>query len=97
MKPYIKVYMDFFGIGDQDTPQCEICKNLLNDVHHIHLKGMGGRKTFIWKEKTYDIDDIINLIGLCRRDHNLAHNGEHSKSFLMFTHAQRMERKKFSN
>lgn len=92
MQKHTKVYCDYFGIGEQDVPECEICTNRLRDVHHVYPKGMGGRKTFEHKGKTYDINDIKNLMGLCRRDHDLAHENKHSKSFLWFTHAQVMEK-----
>lgn len=86
MKPHTKVYFNYFGYGEQDTMPCEICGNIAVDIHHIYLKGMGGRKTFDLNDKTYDIDDIINLIALCRPDHDKAHKNEHSKDFLIFAH-----------
>lgn len=69
MKKHTKIYTTFFGIGEQDTPMCEMCSTIAVDVHHIEARGMGGSKT-----KDY----IENLVGLCRSCHNKA---EKSKSF----------------
>ena len=90
MKAYIKTYLDFFGYGEEDVILCEICKSQAKQIHHIHLKKMGGQKTYEYKGKTYDIDNIRNLIALCVPDHQKAHRYEHDKDFLMFAHAQKM-------
>ena len=87
MKPYIKTYLDYFGITpDVDPVYCEVSRKMAKDIHHIHLKGMGGRKTFRYKGKTYDIDDITNLIALSMDNHIKAHKGELSKDYLMVLH-----------
>lgn len=46
MKNHTKVYTEFFHIGDDDKPMCEIpnCCRLVNQIHHINPRGMGGRK-----------------------------------------------------
>ena len=69
MKKHTKIYTQFFGIGEQDTPLCEMCGSPAVDVLHIEPRGMGGSKT-----KDY----IENLVGLCRNCHNKA---EKSKEF----------------
>ena len=86
MKAYIKTYLDYYEYAEQDVIPCENCKNPANDTHHIHLKGMGGSKTFIYKWKIYDIDDIINLIALCRDCHIKAHKRELTRDYLMLLH-----------
>ena len=60
MKNHTKVYMDYFGYGEDDFISCEVCEKRAVDVHHINCRGMGGSK-----EK----DVIENLMGLCRECH----------------------------
>jgi len=71
MQKHVKVYLDHFGLGDQDTWYCEGCmrefpiNNGLN-IHHIHGRGKGK-------------DVIENLMSLCLRDkgcHNRAHSSK---------------------
>lgn len=93
MKIHVKIYLKYFGYGEQDVIACEMCGNIAVDIHHIYFKGMGGRKTFDYKGDTYDINDIVNLIALCRKDHDKAHKMEHSKDMLMFAHILTMENK----
>jgi len=61
LKKHVKVYLDYFGYGEQDFIPCEICGKRANDIHHVKYKSRGGQ------------DVIGNLIALCRRCHNLAH------------------------
>ena len=61
MVKYKKIYCDYFSYGEQDFIPCEACGGQISDVHHIH--GRLGDK----------VDDISNLIGLCRRHHEMAH------------------------
>ena len=61
MKRHIKIYLDYFRLGEQDVMLCEWCDNAIAvDVNHIIPRGMGGSKT-----KDY----ILNLVGLCRSCH----------------------------
>jgi len=62
MNKHIKVYRNFFSIGDQDVPFCEHCKSSKSvEIHHIFGRGKGK-------------DIIENLVGLCRQCHKAAHN-----------------------
>ena len=61
MKKHVKIYLDYFGYGEQDFVPCEACGSKSTDIHHIH-----GR----WKGK----DTIENLMALCRRHHSMAHS-----------------------
>nr|AKH47491.1 HNH endonuclease [uncultured marine virus] len=82
MKPHTKIYMKYFDYGMEDVIICEHCKNKRAvDVHHIDNKKMGGSKT-----KDY----IENLIGLCRKCHEMAHNNELSKGMLTLIHRYTM-------
>lgn len=75
MKQYIKNYTEFFGIGEQDVILCTNCTAVANDLHHVFIKGMGGRKTYEHNGKTLDINGVENIISLCRDCHIKAHSG----------------------
>ena len=62
MKIHVRIYFDYFGYGEQDFIPCEICKSRSTDIHHVKYKSRGGQ------------DDIGNLMALCRKHHNQAHN-----------------------
>lgn len=63
MRKHVKTYMEHFGYGEQDVIMCEACGiNRCVDVHHLVFRSHGGT------------DDIENLIGLCRKCHEDAHN-----------------------
>jgi 5-methylcytosine-specific restriction endonuclease McrA len=51
--------MDYFGYGIQDFIPCECCENRCVDVHHILTR----------KKRPDLINDINNLMGLCRKCH----------------------------
>ena len=75
--------MEYFDYVRDDVIICEHCKNKrANDIHHIDNKGMGGSKT-----KDY----IENLIALCRKCHEMAHNGELSESDLIYLHRHNLK------
>lgn len=66
MSNHTKIYKEYFDIGEQDLKWCEWCRHrLIDHVHHIEFKQMGGKKT--------NIDRIENLIGLCSICHDEAH------------------------
>jgi len=83
MQKHIKVYREFFEIGDQDISLCEVCNAVAVDIHHITSRGL---KTFEWCGDTYHINDILNLIGLCRDCHNDAHSNIIGKNYLYTRH-----------
>jgi len=82
---HISVYREFFKIGDQDPPRpCEMeCGRQGVDIHHIHSRGLKG---FDHNGKHYDINDILNLILLCRKCHEKAHGGGLTKGQLLLRH-----------
>ena len=77
MKKHTKIYMDYFGYGEQDFIPCENCGKRAVDIHHIDPKKMGGSK---------DKDNINNLCALCRGCHNMAHDGKLNKDNLILIH-----------
>lgn len=82
MKPYTKVYMDFFGYGIQDYVPCEICQNRCVDVHHILTR----------KRRPDLINDINNLMGLCRECHEKFGDREPFLDYLQRIHNIRIGR-----
>ena len=63
MVKYIKVYMDYFDFKTQSEIMCEACGRPAEDIHHIHGRGK-------------DMDNIKNLMALCRECHNRAHSSK---------------------
>lgn len=63
MTRHVRIYMDYFGYGEQDVILCEVCGQRAVDIHHIDGRGKGK-------------DVISNLIALCRKCHNAAHGLE---------------------
>jgi 5-methylcytosine-specific restriction endonuclease McrA len=59
MKSYTKIYLNHFGFGIEDFVPCEICGNRAVDIHHIIARS---------RDKSL-INDITNLMALCREDH----------------------------
>lgn len=62
MKPYIRLYLDYFGFAtlDGEYIPCEVCRARAVDIHHIKARQKGGSK---------DKDFIENLMALCRSCH----------------------------
>jgi 5-methylcytosine-specific restriction endonuclease McrA len=63
----------FDYVGDDFIP-CECCQSKAVDVHHIVFKSQGGK------------DEIKNLMALCRKCHDKAHNEEFKESDLKLVH-----------
>ena len=61
MTKHCRIYMDYFGYGEQDVILCEACRRVAVDIHHIN-----GRSD----------DSIKNLMALCRKCHNRAHSSK---------------------
>ena len=73
MLKHTKIYMKYFDYGEQDFIPCEACGREAVDIHHIHGRGK-------------DKDIIENLMALCRRCHEKAHQEKLSKSELEYIH-----------
>ena len=76
MQNHTKVYMNFFGYGEQDFIPCEMCGSRAVDIHHIEKRN-----------KTKN-DYIENLIALCRDCHI---NAESDTSFNSYCRIQHLE------
>jgi len=73
MQKHTKIYMQHFDYGIDDFIPCEACGSKCIDVHHINGRGKGK-------------DVIENLMGLCRKHHDMAHDEEVTKSDLQYIH-----------
>lgn len=82
MQKHTKNYIDFFGIGEQDVILCTVRNAPCNDLHHVYIKGMGGRKTYERNGDTFDINGVENIIALCRGCHVKAHSGQLDREYL---------------
>jgi len=60
MKPYIKNYLNFFGIYPGEFIPCEVCGASAVDIHHIKARGMGGSN---------NLNGVENCMALCRACH----------------------------
>ena len=63
MRKHIKIYYEYFKLGEQDIVLCEACGKKATDIHHLVPRSLGGQ------------DTIINLCALCRSCHNRVHDG----------------------
>ena len=80
MKSYTKVYLTHFNYGEQDFIPCEICGNKAVDIHHIEARS-----------KRMDLlNDITNLMALCRYHHHKYGDKKQYKQWLKDTHIKFM-------
>lgn len=71
--------MDYFSYGEQDFIPCEICGSKAVDIHHIFGRGRG-------------MDEIWNLMALCRNCHIKAHSeGIKYRNTLIKTHGIKLQ------
>jgi len=73
MTKHCRIYMKHFDYGEQDVILCEACSRKAVDIHHINGRGK-------------DKDVIENLMALCRRCHDMAHEEKISKGGLQYIH-----------
>jgi len=81
---HVKVYLNYFQIGEQDTWQCEVCGRVcpINNglqIHHIKYRSRLGD------------DNIGNLCCLCVKCHTEAHNEILKENELTEIHLKFME------
>lgn len=61
MREHTRLYMKFFGFGEQDFIPSELSGQKAVDIHHINSRGSGG---------TTQEEDIENLMAVTREEHN---------------------------
>lgn len=79
MQKHTKIYLDYFGYGEQSFIPCEVCGSRAVDIHHINGRGKGK-------------DVIENLMALCRYHHNQAHAEKLSKVELQERHNKNLRK-----
>jgi hypothetical protein len=82
MKPYVKVYMDYFGYDENSFIPCEVCGSQAVDLHHVERRGMGGSK---------NADTIENIMALCRTHHLQYGDKKQWKDWLKKLHKIKMD------
>lgn len=75
-QPHIINYHKALGYDLGDIILCEVCGAIAVDIHHIIPRSKFGKKT---KELQ---DHYTNLIALCRKCHEKAHDNVLTKEFL---------------
>ena len=83
MKPYTQTYINFFGYTIADFIPCECCGGKAVDIHHIEARSK--RKDLL--------NDIINLMALCRLCHIKYGDKIAFKDFLQEIHNKKIENK----
>ncbi len=82
LRKHVKIYIDYFGYGDQDIIIDEWTGGIASDIHHLDNKGMGGSK---------NKDYIENLMALSRETHNKAHSNPEFNQRLTEYHLEFMK------
>lgn len=72
MQNHVKVYLEYFGYGEQDTILCEFpeCSKRAVDICHIIPRSKFG------KNRKEDQDHIQNLMAGCRECHTAFDDGK---------------------
>ena len=81
MKKHVKIFLQNFGLGEQDFIPCLMCGQRAVDIHHLEPRGMGGSKTK---------DRIENLVELCRKCHTKAENASEFNNIIKQKHLKRL-------
>ena len=80
MKPYTKTYLNYFGYDVSDFIPCEVCGAEAKDIHHIHARSI----------KKDLVNDITNLMALCRKCHVVYGDKKQHKEFLQNIHKKKL-------
>jgi hypothetical protein len=85
MKKHVKIYLNYFGFGEQSFIPSEISGKRANDIHHIENRGSGGSK---------NKDYIKNLMALTREEHEKYGDKKEYIEYLKLVHKNYMNAKK---
>jgi 5-methylcytosine-specific restriction endonuclease McrA len=77
LKKHTKLYLAYFSYDVSDFIPCEICNAQAIDIHHIECRGMGGTK---------EVENIDNLMAVCRSCHIKYGDKKEYKEFLKEVH-----------
>jgi 5-methylcytosine-specific restriction endonuclease McrA len=73
MQKHTRIYLDYFDFKVAEEVMCESCGRPAVDIHHIRGRGKGK-------------DEIKNLIALCRKCHQFAHDNKITKEDVQLIH-----------
>lgn len=79
MQKHVKIYMDYYGFGEQDYIPCEGCGSKSVDIHHLVNRSHGGK------------DEIENLCACCRECHTKAHDDREFNTWLKIAHKMNLK------
>jgi thymidine kinase len=89
MKKYVKTYFDYFDytLSEDTFVVCECCKQKAVDIHHLKSRGMGFKEQLgIRKGSNNKINEIENLVALCRTCHTLAESDREFNEKIKYVH-----------
>ena len=89
MKKYVKTYFDYFDypIDEDFFVPCECCKQKAVDIHHLQSRGMGFKEQLgIKKGTNTHINEIENLVALCRTCHTIAESDREFNEKIKYVH-----------
>ena len=79
MQSYTKIYLKAFGYAETDFVPCEVCEGKSTEIHHI----LG---------RTGDLlNDIENLMGICRTCHEDYGQMKETTGMLLQIHKRRLQ------
>jgi hypothetical protein len=96
MKKYVKTYLDYFGYAHSQDEYiaCECCKQSACDIHHLKGRGMGFKEQLgIRKGSNNKINEIENLVALCRTCHTLAESDKEFNEKIKYVHLHNVKTK----
>lgn len=76
MQKHVKIYLEYFGYGEQDIVPSEYSGKPAADIHHLVFRSHQGS------------NEITNLMALTREEHERAHNEPEFNEFLKQRHIQ---------
>ena len=80
-----KIYLEYFGYGEQDMVPSEYSGLRGEHIHHLIFRSLGGP------------NEIWNLICLTGEEHNRAHDDPKFNDLLKRTHAEKLRLKGYAH
>lgn len=85
MERHIRIYNRHFDIGAQDFRQCEITGRRGRELHHIFGRVMNEHLS---SRGITDVDDVRNVMALCREAHEFYGQKEQFNDWLWDIHQE---------
>jgi len=81
LKSYTKIYLNYFGYTIADFIPCEVCNSASVELHHVQARSI--RKDLL--------NDITNIMALCRSCHVKYGDKKQHKEFLQDIHNEKLK------